>query len=62
MAGKPAINKTLKQVERAIFVLGKDMEEKGAGADKIKSFSQLVGTYNKLLVTRATLNRHPAYR
>lgn len=52
---KPAINRTLKQVERVLLTLGERIEEKGAGADKTKSYAALVNQYNKLLITKDML-------
>ncbi|MEJ2726434.1 MAG: hypothetical protein P8175_17710 [Deltaproteobacteria bacterium] len=49
-----AIRKDIKSVRGAVLAIGKQIEDKGGGAEKISSYASLVNAYVRLLGTRKT--------
>ena len=61
--GKPALLKTIKNLERTITVLSEQIQnDKSTASDKVKGLAQLANVYHKLLDLRETQKIPFAYR
>ena len=61
--GRPALTKTIKNLERTIAVLSEQIQEsENTGSDRVKSLAQLSSVYSKLLMIKDKLKIKPFYR